>query len=574
MAEALDILTFIRDSTDKAISEISKIYEVNLIENGSKYDIKVDIKIKGKIEEFKFIIIFHEFPLQIPIILISPEDIYRIKGIPHIGLNGFICTYDQNVRTNMDNPTAVLVNCIEKAKLIIKNGLEGKNREDIEEEFINYWNGGDFIFIPTISTIDYTVDNPSNLNFYFLKKSFNKFLALVTSDDEKSSHFTDFLNTNNILIKTPSFYVGNLPSTECLSVKSYRQSLELIKKYKKDIMGELENFINSNDKLVILFKNKIKNNNYYFGWAYTYYSMKNGFNPTKTSNFDILTSIIYQGLQKVVRLNTEVFTKERSHRRSSGLNFKQNKQINLSIVGLGSIGSNIIPFLKPLNIDELLLIDKESLLIENIGRHFLGLDYLNDNKANAMKIYLKRINPYLKISVEEKSLVEIITNNPQKLNKSDFIIICIGDTNSEIFADIALKSKVLKKPLIFIWVEPYLAGGHLVYMTPTSKTNFKNLFEDNYYINNIINKEEYKKNRFTDREAGCQTSFTPYSLINIMSFLSDLYPRLLEILNRNIKSGKSLIWIGDTKFIKDNGIRLSKIAEENKMGNIIEKDII
>ncbi len=574
MEEAHNVRTFVNDSIEKAIDDISKIYKVEEKEKNLIYYVNVDIKINKRFQEFKFIIYFKDFPLSIPKIYIVPGDLYRLKGIPHISPNGFVCTYDQTVITIMERPIEILELCIKKAKKIIKDGIEKKNKKDFEDEFIAYWEGENYEIIPTISTIDYTVENIYNPKFYYLKKPYSNFKGLLVYGEENSRLIDAYVRKNFDPVECSIFYVGELPSSECLMVNTNLESLEFIKKYKKDLKDELEKYINSCNIPIILFKKKIKNNNFYLGWIYTTLINRKRNDPEYIGNYEILTSKFYKGFSKVERLKIEVFTKERIYRRSAGLSSKEINKINIGLVGLGSIGSNLIPFIKPLNINKILLVDKDLLSIENIGRHFLGMNYVGVNKAKAIKDYLEKINPYYNILIKEKSLADVITNNPHSLNISDVIIISIGDTNSEIFADMALKSKILKKPLLFIWVEPYLAGGHCVYVIPESKTNLKDLFEENYFTNNIISKEDYRKNLFNEREAGCQTTFTPYSLTNIMSFLSSIYPKILDIINGKINKGVIYTWIGDTKFLKDTGIRLSKIGLENSTGKIIEKYFI
>jgi len=574
MEEAPKLQSYIENSISIAVKEFSKTDEIQPTDSHLKWNAKIDVKINNKIEEFNLIIYFLDFPLSIPIICISSEDYNRIKGIPHVNSSGIICTFDQTVITDFSQPSEILRKCINRAKLIIKEGLEGKNINDFEEEFIPYWDDDGYNYLNTLSTLDYSLENPLNLKFYMIKKPFNSFNGLLVSGNSEEKQVVNYIHTRNRLTEVPVLYLGEIPGNESLFIKSNRASIDLIRKYKPNLLKALESHINSRKIPVIIFKKKVKEKNLFLGWIYVSAYKDEIFNPVERNNFDILSSPFYKGNEKVERLRTTVFTKERLFKRSAGLKSTMPKEIKLGIVGLGSIGSNLIPFLKPLSISELRLIDNEVMLIENLGRHFLGIDYVGLNKAAAVEKYLKTSNPYYNVEVRSKTLADIISNESEFLNENDFIFICIGNTNSEIFADMALKTKLIGKPLLFFWVEPFLAGGHCVYLTPQSNTNFKDLFKNTYYSSNVLSNDEYDKNLFTNREAGCQTSFTPYSLTNMISFLSALYPKLLDIINGIIKNGKSFTWIGDTNLMKEMKYKLSELGDRNKMGTIIEKDLL
>ena len=79
-------------------------------------------------------------------------------------------------------------------------------------------------------------------------------------------------------------------------------------------------------------------------------------------------------------------------------------QKSVAISGLGSVGSNLIFFLKNLPIDKFNLIDTDTLSTENLKRYFSGFAYLQNNKVDVIKSELKNINPLFNVDVRKKSV--------------------------------------------------------------------------------------------------------------------------------------------------------------------------
>ena len=84
------------------------------------------------------------------------------------------------------------------------------------------------------------------------------------------------------------------------------------------------------------------------------------------------------------------------------------------IIGLGSVGSFVANNLSKMGIAKLLLIDPDFLTVDNISRHYLGMDSVIDNlqKVDALEDKLKKENPDLEIECEGIRFQEIVRKNP------------------------------------------------------------------------------------------------------------------------------------------------------------------
>ena len=573
MEEVHKIDNFINDSIQLAVEKLSKSHTLKLIGN-NECRVEVDIDVNDEVIEFNLIIKFIDFPLSIPKIFIASQDLFKVHGIPHIDINGFICTYDNaNIQTNMLMPAEILDVCICKAKNIIKTGLESNNEQDYEKEFNAYWNDYGQSKIPVLSTLDHSINNPKQIRLYVLDKKFNGYNFVLTAECSFSAQLIDKVKSSSNFKEYIAFYVGEIMGIGPLFVNKNYSTIDLIRKNNPKILPQLEVYINSTDHPILIFCKKISNKNLYLGWQYLTLKKKNIFFPSKLSNYEILSIpfYLYKSQLNVTRLIPDVYTNERLISRSSDDQIITD--LSIAMVGVGSIGSNLIPLLKNININKFRFVDTENLEIENLGRHLLGINYRGENKAVAMKNYLELKNPYYDIQVSTNSIVDIVSTDIQFLAPCDYIFVCIGHTNIEYFIDMALKEGLIKRPIFFLWVEPYVAGGHCVYLTPNSLTNFKDLFKNSFFKNNIILEDDYRNKIFSKQESGCQTSFLPYSGLNVMKFLCSLYPRICNIIENKISIGKSFTWIGDKKYLKLKDINISNFGNENESEDILEQDL-
>ena len=243
------------------------------------------------------------------------------------------------------------------------------------------------------------------------------------------------------------------------------------------------------------------------------------------------------------------------------------------MVGLGSIGSNLIPYLESIETVEFRLIDTDFILLENIGRHLLGLEDVGKAKTEAIRDYLQKKNPLRVVHTRNSRIVELINLEPKFFSACDYLFFCTGDINSEMWLLENLQEQYLwTRPSFFIWVEPYLAGGHCLYIDPKDKISLEALFPDNKYKYNVISEEMHVQRDFTKREAGCQTTYLPYGMAYLQMFLAALFPKIIEVLEESDNS-RAFSWIGNKKKLISMKFKLSRFGENAEPFSIIERQI-
>jgi hypothetical protein len=242
-----------------------------------------------------------------------------------------------------------------------------------------------------------------------------------------------------------------------------------------------------------------------------------------------------------------------------------NKQYNITLAGLGSIGSNLVPNLLPLGVDTLNLIDPDFLSIANVNRHLLGPDYVGKAKVDGVKEFLLKKDPLIQINTHSESIVQYSRNRLETLNQSNYMFVAIGNNGAEIFLMQSLQEKHLGMPTFFIWIEPYLLGGHCLYLHPGHPFDYHDLYQDHLFKFNVVDSAEYRKpgNQILLREAGCQGSYLPYGQKSITLFLAALIPSLFKIIDRKDKRNLALTWKSETNAniglsLSEYGMRLDE----------------
>ena len=574
-----------KEAKQIAFEKLSKIDNVRIV-NHAEYkklgfnpvydlwEIITEISVYDNLYPITIYIYFSTtFPIEIPKVYVSVDTFAKLKYIPHLDNNRLVCTFDNElIKVNPNEPFGIINECIARAKRILVDGLQRTNLNDFITEFKAYWEETyDHESKPKkiLSLID-ILNIDADLKLICLESSLMGFSYVLHKSDNTSYIFKDFLKDYNLKYKEVNvFYLYNFPLFEPPFNYTNRNILDFVKAYNSSQFQEFNLFIRRNEypKLVIT-KKEIANKDFIFGWFHRFLSTnRKGFRPGSLSPLIAFTT--FQSIDKVERIFSETFTSDRLENRTSG--DITHRKHSFAIAGLGSIGSNLVFFLNSFERPKFCFIDDDLLKIENINRHFLGFSSIGNFKTKALADWLRTSNPLQEIISQEKSIIEVVDSEPDCINSFNYLFSCIGNFNIENWIFESLKTKTIKIPVFFIWVEPYLVGGHCLYIHPDDLT-FEDYFEDGYFKNNIIPKDEYTKPglNFAKREAGCQTTFTPYSSINVISFLSQLFPKISSIIETNSQISTSFTWFGYLEKLNQLGVTKSKFADNIETGQLIQ----
>lgn len=517
-----------------------------------------------------FIILPDDFPLVLPRIYISKKDREWIGYIPHVNVPGFICLYDEeSIIIDFDHPDEIIKACLKQALHIIEQGLKGENKNDFADEFLSYWtekyDEKDEIFPGLMMLEQLPEKTPCQLKFFTVKDTYASYQTILFDEGKHSKRFREYLKEKGYsMVEREGLYIGSV--TGLIPPFNYTNSntLQIVKDYFPHALKEFERYINRiAEYRLIVFSIVSGVNHLFFGWYIPQLSItRNGFRKGILTPFSVFNS--FQRNDKVIRLQFDTYTKERLDKRTDGITSAS--QYAITVAGLGSIGSNLLPYLTPLGIDSLHLVDPEILTLANINRHLLGPDDIGESKVEGVRNYLLKSNPLTEIVAHQASIVHFIRSKSEILNQSNYLFIVVGKNAVENYVLQALHENQVTVPTFFIWIEPYLIGGHCLYIQPGHSLQYNDLYEDHLFKYNTVDASEYKNSdkQILLREAVCQGSYLPYGQKGITLFLASIVPYLYQLIDNKDNRNLAITWRG--KSPDDISLKLSHYGNQLEEG--------
>lgn len=506
-------------------------YECLYIDNPKGDYLFIDIYINGEVIRLK-LIITSSFPYEFPKVYILEEFYNLYKPLPHINLDGYICTFDNNkVFPNSDKPKEMTLEVVKQAKKILRGGINGINSDDFEDEFLAYWELDsniivDLIFTPSkkVQTLWCYRHNKKNIYISDSKIKLNNFLKYTKNLNVSTSKFTKALY---------------LPIENSFNVPCPKTNSEIITLLQRE--SNYEKYINymryNDSNRIVICSQEIKGSLCTFGWIHEKEKTPKGF---RVNNINpIYLYKILHGDKKIKNVIVNQLGHKRIFNRGGDGTIQDN--IKVSITGCGSIGSNLTKSLVDIGIKDFLLIDEDILTHDNIGRHYCGASSIGRYKSEAIKNELIRHYVDIECIAINKNVFDVIKDDVEIFNKYDYNFIVVGNLSIERKFISLFNDKTINKPIVLIWVEPYLMGGHAIIIQ--GQQDIENLlFDENFNFKEriIINGDDY-----VSREAGCQSTFIPYSGFEVQYFLS----MIVDYMNKNAfeknSSGNYLLsWVG------------------------------
>lgn len=579
-------LAFDKLSKGNSVSRVSdetktslKFLPQNYLTDYEVFEIKTDyLNSSGVAEDIMLYMVMRpDFPLSLPKVYLSHEHYDRIKYIPHVDMNCFVCTFDvDTTRTNPDDPGGIAQSCLSRAIKIIEDGVSKSNYSDFEEEFKAYWENeyeNETDVKEDILAIIHDPNDIADLNYIKLSKNISRYNHVIYQDDENGRRFLNYLKQRNITSTKGSIcYLGHItmPFQPPLRMDNEKVN-QIISSLTQDQQKVFKKYINSaGDSKFVFGYTLVGGNPFYLGWLHGKFKLKrDGYRKENLNNYFVFKN--FQKKDPVTRVSPQLFTPMQSTLRTDGVLKSSNEERKFLIAGLGSIGSNLMFYLNGLKSPEFRLIDYDELTIDNLNRHFLGTNYLGIKKSAALKNHYILKNPFQVITNKDESIINTCQTDINYVNEVDFIFCAIGKANVDQWIGHALRDGLITKPVFLLWVEPYLSGGHCLFLKPGGKL-YDDFFDQNsFFKNNVIENDEYLtgNSKLNLRESGCQVSYTPYSLNNITAFLSAIFPKIRSIIEKPPVDSLSITWIGDVQILSDLDIKISQLAKDHPSETLI-----
>lgn len=517
--------------------------------NGYKTEIENDqIKISVMIENINLIlrcVLSRFFPYEIPQIFIDEESKKTLPKIPHLHTDGSVCVFDESrVIPNFNVPEKLLLDTIVSAVSVIKDGIQEKNKHDFMDEFLAYWSTKGILdaqmFVEELDVAQ---------SIYWCSKKRDIIIAENCDRLKEISYAIDGKEVEKyhkgILIPIEGSCIEAIPKTDIDIVK-------LVEKY-SSYKAQYNSFMQKNieNPSLIVFNIMVPEGSMLAGWVHSGPGIPKGF---RRNHVDLKTAF-YMSNDKGMAVSVENCHHNRLFTRGGdGNSIVWNKA---AIIGCGSVGSFLVDALKFYGTDKYVLVDNESLKYENIARHTGGYFSVGMSKVKALDFWLSKHNPNIICETYEENAHVIIEDKTEVINACDVIFVAVASVPVEHHINRLILEERIKKPVIIVWVEPYMIGGHAI-IIKKKQDLYKEVFDPytfEYRQSIVKNSSDYLK-----REAGCQSTYMPYSGFLLQQFV---YRILDYILSEGWKQkGNYLItWCGKISEAEKNGIKINEEYE-------------
>ena len=518
------------------------------------------IKVEGK--DFQLILSLPStFPDVFPKVSLDEESFKKIFPIPHLSMANDLCVFDSvQASPNPEHPIGVLDITIQKSLEILKQGLAGENHGDYTDEFHTYWvqeSKEELLSIVSSSTIPKEVFIiPFNKKGWFYKRIFaDSNIDAIKWLQNSGANIDD----ENVL---SALYIPLTKPLEYPFPQKNKDIYNLVKK-EPETLKALTNFLSKNKRpSYVLFSVNVADDYAWGAWTHNipsktevlkYKGRKRTRNTLKGFRQN-LTNPILELVRDFSNVSIDKYSIENVHKErlvvrggDGSLEYHDSK---VAVIGCGSVGSHLVQALVDIKVSEILLVDSDRLTFENINRHLCGASEVLVPKVQAVKDKIRRHDPSLMVHSTDSDVLKFLKNYPNALNDFDFNIVAIANFPVEIRLNRMQHHDEITKPVLYVWVEPYLAGGHAVWIDPRDKGCLRCLFDKGgQYRHEIL----MNGNLFTKRELGCNTSYVPYGVLELKRFILDLMFFIQEQLGDNQRESRVFTWLGDLEQQRASG---------------------
>lgn len=520
--------------------------------------IKLCVDIEGK-EIILYCVLGEFFPYEIPQIFIEAESKKKIPNIPHLYTDNSICIFDKSkVIPNFNEPYQLVLDTINEAITVIKKGITGGNCKDFIDEFLEYWS------VKKILKAQMFIENlieGKQIYYCFMKKELlisdsiqrlKEIYHAITGESLKEKGIF-----NGVFIPLNGEKVENIPKNDIHIV----QMIEKYSQYNKFYNSFMQKHIK--DITLIVFNQLVEGKNMVAGWLHDGPGIPNGFRKGHVN----LKAAFKISSKKGFAIAIENCHQNRLFTRGGDGSMSPWRKVG--IIGCGSIGGFLADALKLSGVEKFALVDNEDLEYENVARHPCGYHWVHYPKTIDLGISLQNWNPNIVYESYVENAHSFVENRTEIINDCDVLFVAVACATVEHHVNKLILENRIKIPVVFLWGEPYLLGGHAI-LVKKPQDLYKEIFDAvtlEYKYRIVEDGTKYLK-----REAGCQSTYMPYSGFQLQQFIY----RVIECLESECwekKGNYRITWCGKLSNAKNLKVQICNEYSEIKDYSLIKKRI-
>lgn len=540
-----------------AISYLQTNYGAVLLESENKAKYPTSLMLNLQVNNLVVSLIINipfNFPDAFPQVKLEDISFEKVFPIPHLDIFKTICLFDDVVASpNPRNPIGLLEVTLEKSLEILNKGISKQNVNEYIEEFGSYW----------------LQESKVELFLSLVEPSEEiKPIFLLPCDLKRQNHRGIFADKKSEAIKWIQNIGGRYDEEEIIEAlyvplkkpmsypfpKNNKEIYHLLKENELPNLNEYFTYLERKPRpSKVLFSIEVNGINTWGIWEHTEPFKRNtllykgrkrtqrnlkGFRKkTRNGRLEIIRDFPEQEINKYY---VEDVRASRLKIRGGDGNLK-NHERKVVVIGCGALGSHLIKGLFDIGVQHMLLIDYDTLSFENINRHVCGASDVGSKKTEAIKNNLRRHYPTSQIHVCSEDIMTFLKLYPEGLNSYDLIISAISNAPIEQRMNGLQLKGVITPPILNIWVEPYLAAGHAIWIESTSGINISSLFNKGKYKYQVIK----NGNQYTKKELGCSTSYVPYGALELKKFTTDTLLFICQQWEKGRKDNIAFTWLGN-----------------------------
>jgi len=511
----------------------------------------------------------NEFPWVPPEVFLDRVALPR--RIPHVESNGKLCLVRAGSLLDGGNPEGLVLDALDRARAVVRRGLEGSNDGDFVTEFIAYWDDGADYDAWSICDL---MRSAGPLYTGQLEDSLVSDTRLLVADEATSGGAWASRLGRRLSNAGAAYY---LPLASPLSPPEFGERLhlasfcEILEKHASSAaFGALKSWLKSAPlpaRLLISMP------------VPTPSSPKTAFMVTLPSVSEAELRITRRGWREG-KGPTEREIGLRRHRRllrgrvrradaayllprtgeTAGMLTKR-----VTIIGCGAIGSHLAGLLAAAGVGRLELVDKEMLARENVHRHALGIDSVGQYKASALARALQQRFPHLEIVGRDEDVVDTLHTSPAPLEEASLVVVAVGDETLQLKLDSRLQPHVRR---LHVWLEPLGIAQHaLLTAMPGTRGCFGCVLgrDGAGALHNTASLAAAGQ-ELARTIAGCQDAFFPFSGIDAVHAAVLAAEMVIAALNEAAPEAQLVTRVGSLDRFTASGLKLSDRAHRLRPG--------
>ena len=272
----------------------------------------------------------------------------------------------------------------------------------------------------------------------------------------------------------------------------------------------------------------------------------------------------YQDMPSNRYRNFKVQTLQRGWREyllnRTGIDSQFSSKKTVVIAGCGSVGSRVAEILGESDIDKLILVDYDDMKTDNVMRHYLGIQDVNQSKVSALKNRLQQNIPELEVVAYKANILNWLNSqNNEQLSEIHSIVLATGHPPTELEVCRRLYTYEANVHVVSGWLEAYGLGGHVLGFRSNEDGCLKCLYyDDDGNSSNYIRTSLFSNPLgivLSKNITGCAGAFTAYGSVHAMKTAVIIAEFVIEL-----KTGLQS-WCATNKLPIDYGLKATKHHE-------------